>query len=99
MAQAVLGLGGDPDSIEKDRSSEGPLLGYCEVHIEQGPVLEAKGLPVGVVSAIAGQSPRQLKFTGEAAHAGTTPVEHRTDALVAASAVMQAAQYYAQSRP
>lgn len=99
MAQAILAFGGDPDNIAKDRLIEGALLGYCEVHIEQGPVLEARGLPVGVVSAIAGQSRYQLTFTGEAAHAGTTPMKHRKDALVAASMFVQAVTGYAESRP
>jgi allantoate deiminase len=98
MAQAILGFGGDPDSIEKDRSSEFPLLGYCEVHIEQGPVLEAQGLPVGVVSAIAGQSRLQLTFRGEAAHAGTTPMDHRKDALVAAAMFIQSVEEYAEGQ-
>jgi acetylornithine deacetylase/succinyl-diaminopimelate desuccinylase-like protein len=48
-------------------------MGYVEVHIEQGPVLEAKGLAVGVVSAIAGQTRGRLTFRGHAGHAGTTP--------------------------
>lgn len=98
MAEAIRAFGGDPDSITKDRASEGELLGYCEVHIEQGPVLEAKRLPVGVVSAIAGQSRHQLTFTGEAAHAGTTPMDHRKDALVAASVFVQAVADYAESQ-
>ncbi|MFI5335674.1 MAG: Zn-dependent hydrolase [Opitutales bacterium] len=57
------------------------LLGYVEVHIEQGPVLEAKRLAVGVVSAIAGQSRFTLTWTGRAGHAGTTPMTLRRDAL------------------
>jgi allantoate deiminase len=55
MAEAIRSFGGDAEKLARDRIS-GDLLGYCEVHIEQGPVLEARGLPVGVVSAIAGQS-------------------------------------------
>ncbi len=98
MAEAIRAFGGDPGSIAKDRTREGELLGYCEVHIEQGPVLEARGLPVGVVSAIAGQSRQQLTFTGEAAHAGTTPMDHRKDALVAASVFVQAVADYAESQ-
>ena len=49
------------------------VLGYVEVHIEQGPVLERLDEPVGVVSAIAGQSHAEVTFTGEAGHAGTVP--------------------------
>ena len=51
----------------------GELLGYLEIHIEQGPVLEAAKLAVGVVSAIAGQTRGRLTFRGQAGHAGTTP--------------------------
>jgi allantoate deiminase len=98
MADAIRAFGGDPGSIAKDQTSEGEWLGYCEVHIEQGPVLEAKGLPVGVVSAIVGQSRHHLTFTGEAAHAGTTPMDHRKDALVAASIFVQAVADYAGSQ-
>ncbi len=98
MAQAILGFGGGPESITKDRIIEGEPLGYCEVHIEQGPVLEARDLPVAVVSAIAGQSRHQLMFKGQAAHAGTTPMDHRKDALVAASVFVQAVADYAKSQ-
>jgi allantoate deiminase len=94
MADAARAFGGDPQRIADDRWN-GELLGYCEVHIEQGPVLEARGLPVGIVSAIAGQSRFQLAFKGEAAHAGTTPMDRRKDALVAASVFVQAVEGYA----
>jgi allantoate deiminase len=61
------------------------LLGYVEVHIEQGPVLESNKLAVGVVSAIAGQSRFKLTWTGQAGHAGTTPMALRRDALAGAA--------------
>jgi allantoate deiminase len=61
------------------------LIGYVEVHIEQGPVLAAKGLPVGVVSAIAGQTRGRMTFRGKAGHAGTTPMKLRRDALAGAA--------------
>jgi allantoate deiminase len=92
MAEAIHLFGGDPGRVADDRWNGGDLLGYIEVHIEQGPVLETRGLPVGVVSAIAGQSRYQVTFTGEAAHAGTTPMDHRKDALVAASVFVQAVE-------
>ena len=97
MRDAIRAFGGDPDRIDDDKWSGGPLLGYCEVHIEQGPVLEARNLPVGVVSAIAGQGRHRITFTGEAAHAGTTPMDKRRDALVAASVFVQAVEDYAGS--
>jgi allantoate deiminase len=95
MAEAIRAFGGDPDRIAQDRWNGAGPFGYIEVHIEQGPVLEARGLPVGVVSAIAGQSRYQLTFTGEAAHAGTTPMERRRDALVAASTFVQVVDIHA----
>jgi allantoate deiminase len=58
------------------------LIGYFEIHIEQGPVLEDRNLPVGVVTAIAGQSRFRFNWSGKAAHAGTTPVALRKDALL-----------------
>jgi allantoate deiminase len=85
MAEAIRDFGGDPNRLADDRWSGGSLLGYCEVHIEQGPILETRDLPVGVVTAIAGQSRLSLTFTGEAAHAGTMPMAARKDALAAAA--------------
>src|SRR5438093_6279314 len=81
MAEAVQAFGGAPSKIGEDRWSGDRPLAYVEVHIEQGPVLESLGLPVGVVSAIAGQSRFEITFTGEAGHAGTVPMAQRRDAL------------------
>jgi len=85
MAEAIRAFGGDPARIDEDRWRQGKVLGYCEVHIEQGPVLEARGLPVGVVTAIAGQARYSITFKGEAGHAGTVPMRSRRDALAAAA--------------
>ena len=85
LAQAIRECGGDPHALHADRRRPDDLLGYCEVHIEQGPVLEAEHLPVGVVSSIAGQTRIGVQFTGEAGHAGTVPMSMRHDALCAAA--------------
>jgi allantoate deiminase len=61
------------------------LIGYIEAHIEQGPVLEAKNLPLGVVTAIAGQTRARVTVSGKAGHAGTTPMRMRRDALAGAA--------------
>jgi allantoate deiminase len=58
---------------------------YLEVHVEQGPVLERLGEPLGVVTAIAGQARGRRTFLGRADHAGTTPIDARADALVEAA--------------
>jgi allantoate deiminase len=87
MAEAIRAFGGtpDPNVLRTPRWQRGDLVGYCEVHIEQGPILEARNLPVAVVSAIAGQSRISVRFTGEANHAGTVPMPLRRDALCAAA--------------
>jgi acetylornithine deacetylase/succinyl-diaminopimelate desuccinylase-like protein len=89
---------GLPLRIDDDRWRDGDLLGYCEVHIEQGPVLEGRGVPLGVVSAIAGQNRYAITLKGEAGHAGTVPVNQRRDALVAASELVLAVEAEARSR-
>ena len=58
---------------------------YLELHIEQGPVLEQAGAPLGVVTGIFGQVQGEVVFTGRADHAGTTPIDRRADALVEAA--------------
>ena len=64
----------------------GPLPGrYLELHVEQGPVLERAGAPLGVVTGIVGSTRREVVFDGAAGHAGTTPMGARNDALVQAS--------------
>ena len=78
---AIIGEGG----IEGAKRERRELLAYAEVHIEQGPVLEAQKLPLAVVTGIAGQTRARIEFTGSAAHAGTTPMSLRRDALCAAA--------------
>lgn len=90
MADAIRAAGSDPEAAVGARAPQ--LAGYVEVHIEQGPVLESEGVPVGVVTAIAGQTRISLTLTGEAGHAGTLPMEGRRDALVAASELVVAVE-------
>jgi allantoate deiminase len=101
MADAIHTFGGnpDPESLCTPRWQRADLLGYCEVHIEQGPVLELRNLPVAVVSGIAGQERIKLSFIGEAGHAGTVPMSLRKDALCAAAEFILAAEVLARSQP
>lgn len=99
LAEAIRAFGGDPARIGDDRWHDGPPVGYCEVHIEQGPALEARGLPVGVVSAISGQNRYALTFAGVAGHAGTVPMELRRDALTAAAEFVLEVEREARGRP
>jgi allantoate deiminase len=71
--------------IVQARRNKNEFLGYAEVHIEQGPVLEKRNLPIGVVTAIAGQSRLRVEFHGVAGHAGTVPMNLRHDALAGAA--------------
>lgn len=75
------------------------VLGYLEAHIEQGPVLESQGAPLGVVSAIAGQSRLRVRFSGQAGHAGTSPMTLRRDALTTASQWILEVEALAQRTP
>jgi allantoate deiminase len=86
LAEAIRAFGGDPILAASDGDAIERYLGFVEAHIEQGPVLEAVNLPVGVVAAIAGQTRLAVTFTGEAGHAGTVPMALRRDALCASAA-------------
>lgn len=85
LAEALRDFGLDPAAIRDAGVSRETLLGYVEVHIEQGPVLEARGLPLGVVTAIAGTRRLLVDISGQAGHAGTVPMTLRRDALVGAA--------------
>lgn len=85
MAGALRSFGCDPDAIPGEARRRGDVLAYLELHIEQGPVLDARGLPVAVVDAIAGQTRATMTFRGAAGHAGTTPMDVRLDAFAAAA--------------
>lgn len=98
MAEAIRDFGGDSDGITGAKVDPKRLLGYAEVHIEQGPMLEKKNLAVGVVSAIAGQTRARVRFVGEAGHAGTVPMNLRRDALCAATEFVLAVEALAQNR-
>jgi allantoate deiminase len=99
LADAIRAFGGDPEHLAESARGRDDLLGYIEVHIEQGPVLEARGFPVGIVTAIQGQSGVGVTFTGAAGHAGTVPIAMRHDALTAAAEFILAVEALAQQTP
>lgn len=96
---ALEDFAGAPWKLPAAAHRQGDLLGYFEVHIEQGPVLEAEGLAVGTVSAIAGQTRGRLTLRGKAGHAGTTPMALRRDALAGAAEIVLAAEALARAVP
>jgi allantoate deiminase len=85
MRQALIDFGGNPEGWRDVDRRGNNVVAYVESHIEQGPVLLNDGLPVGVVTAIAGASRLNVRVTGLAGHAGTVPMGARQDALTAAS--------------
>jgi allantoate deiminase len=85
FGDALLAFGGDPEGAPREAYRREDVVGYIELHIEQGPVLDAAGEPLGVVSAIASQGRYRLQVEGEAGHAGTVPMALRKDALAAAA--------------
>ncbi|MDB5870514.1 MAG: amidase, hydantoinase/carbamoylase family, partial [Polaromonas sp.] len=85
MREAMTDAGLSIDDIPKLRRDPARYLGFVEVHIEQGPVLNALDLPLGVVTSINGSVRYLGEITGMASHAGTTPMDQRRDAATAAA--------------
>jgi beta-ureidopropionase / N-carbamoyl-L-amino-acid hydrolase len=88
LAAAIERVGGVPGKLAEARRDD--VHAFLELHIEQGPVLEATGIDVGIVSAIVGITRIEICLEGEAAHAGTAPMEGRRDAGAAAAEVVLA---------
>jgi len=99
MRQAMKDFGLDPDKIGAIARKPEDVLAFVEIHIEQGPVLEAKNLAVGTVTAIAGCVRLAVKLEGEAGHAGTVPMDQRRDALAAAAEAILAVERLASAAP
>jgi allantoate deiminase len=99
MREALLQFGLDPEHIGAAARAPREVLGYIELHIEQGPVLEAENLPVGVVTAISGATRLVASLQGMAGHAGTVPMPLRRDALTGAAESILAIESYCAARP
>ncbi|SFT55951.1 allantoate deiminase [Kosakonia arachidis] len=98
VAQAMVNAGLDPYRIPQAARDAAAFSSYLELHIEQGPCLEQAGLALGVVEAINGARRLNCRFTGEAGHAGTVPMNHRKDALAAAAEWIIAVERTTQQR-
>ena len=99
MRDALMAFGLDPAKIGSVARKRDAVVGYVELHIEQGPVLEAENLPVGVVSSINGVTRATIEITGKAGHAGTVPMALRQDALVTAAEIILAIEARAKENP
>lgn len=86
---ALTQFGSNPDQLSEAVRRADELAAYLELHIEQGPVLESKNLPVGIVTGIAGAIRLNIQIIGDAGHAGTVPMHLRRDALAAAAHCIQ----------
>lgn len=99
MREALTRFGLDAQAIARAARRRDEVLAYAEIHIEQGPVLEAEGLPVGVVTAINGFTRMMATIEGVAGHAGTVPMNLRRDALAAAAECVLAVEEIAARIP
>ena len=98
LAQALAARGLDLERIPEAVRRPEEFKAFVEMHIEQGPVLEEAGIPIGVVEAIAGPVRLKISVEGTASHSGTTPMGKRRDALVSAAQVVLAVQDEAAKR-
>jgi allantoate deiminase len=98
LRDALIAVGGDPDAVGSITRDPARYAAYLEVHIEQGPQLEAEDLPVGVVTAINGITRARIHLVGEAGHAGTVPMAMRRDALAAAAEMIVAIERISATR-
>ena len=90
LPQAIRQMGGDPSNLQQAKRSPTDILACLELHIEQGPALEERNIPIGIVTGIVEIARGDVKVLGRNDHAGTTPMELRHDALAAASEIVLA---------
>jgi hydantoinase/carbamoylase family amidase len=90
VGELLAGIGGDPGRVTDAAWAPGSIAAYLELHIEQGPILEERSIPVGIVTAITGRTLIDLVIGGSSMHAGTTPMVGRHDALAAAGELVLA---------
>lgn len=88
LAEGIAQMGGDPARLGNARRAPGAFALSLELHIEQGPVLEAMSLPIGIVTGLVGIQRAQITLAGQANHAGTTPMHLRQDALAGAAEII-----------
>jgi allantoate deiminase len=95
LQEAIQLMDGDTKKLQQDAIANEDWLGYFEIHIEQGPVLYERDIPVAVVTGIAGQNRVEITFKGMAGHAGTVPMDMRKDALCCAAEFIVEAETFA----
>lgn len=98
LFEAMSAAGFKPQNLDEAILKENSLHAYLELHIEQGPVLERSAISVGVVSGIAAPIRFEITIHGKADHSGATPMNMRSDALLAASHIIIAANEFAKNK-
>jgi N-carbamoyl-L-amino-acid hydrolase len=99
IGEGIRFIGGDPDHLQAAKRNRSEILAYLELHIEQGGILEAENINIGVVEGIVGINEWEVTVLGFANHAGTTPMNQRKDALVAAARLVESVNQIAKSTP
>jgi N-carbamoyl-L-amino-acid hydrolase len=99
IEQGISLLGGDPTKLDQVKRRKGDIAAYFELHIEQGGILDANKIDIGVVEGIVGIKQWEVTITGFANHAGTTPMDQRHDALLAASRFVEMVNRVVRSIP
>jgi N-carbamoyl-L-amino-acid hydrolase len=99
LADKIRRIGGDPDRIAEARHAPGTVAAYVELHIEQGGILDEKGVQIGIVEGIVGIHHYDVTIHGFANHAGTTPMDRRRNALLAAAELALAVDRIVRSVP
>ncbi len=99
IGEGIAFVGGDPHRLEQVSREPGSVKAFLELHVEQGAVLERRGVQIGVVEGIVGIKRWNVTVEGFANHAGTTPMGARRDALVAAARFIDLAHRVARETP
>jgi N-carbamoyl-L-amino-acid hydrolase len=99
VREGIRRIGGDPDRLAQAIRKPGDIAAYLELHIEQGGILDAEDIDIGVVEGIVGIKWWDVTIEGSANHAGTTPMAQRRDALLAAARYVDAVNRVARARP
>jgi N-carbamoyl-L-amino-acid hydrolase len=99
IGEGIRFIGGDPDNLQSAKRNPSEIFAYLELHIEQGGILEAEKINIGVVEGIVGINVWDVTVLGFANHAGTTPMNQRKDALVAAARLVDSVNDIAKRLP
>ena len=99
IEEGIRRIGGDPDRLADVRRAKGDVAAYFELHIEQGGILDAAGIDIGIVEGIVGICEWDVTVTGTPNHAGTTPMNQRRDALLAAARFVEMVNRVVTSEP